>query len=245
MANILSLLTAAATVVLKLIIIIIAGLVIASVVAKVIRSSRKLDETAKGFFASFASLAIKILTVITALMALGIPAATFVTVLGSVGLAIGLAMQGALANFAGGILIVVFHPFRIGDHISVSGQTGVVQNISIFYTTILSDDNTVVTLPNGTLTNAPIVNTSVEDARRICLEFALPFDADSAAAKNAVLDIAGKNALVLNGSASAAVSSHVADKVTVKLTAFARSADYAKAVSELSDSIKAALPVSE
>ncbi len=242
MVNFLSALTSIATVLVKLVIIIVAGLVIASVVAGIIRKSKKLDDTAKSFFANFASMAIKILTLITALMALGIPAATFVTVLGSVGLAVGLALQGALANFAGGILIVVFHPFRIGDHVTMGGQTGIVQNISIFYTTLLADDNTIVTLPNGTLTNAPIVNTSIDDARRIALEFALPYDADVEAAKKIVLDTAAANNLVLNGTPSVSVSSHVADKATIKLTAFAKSADYAKAVDELKKSVEAAVP---
>lgn len=242
MVNFLSALTSIATVLVKLVIIIVAGLVIASVVAGIIRKSKKLDETAKSFFANFASMAIKILTLITALMALGIPAATFVTVLGSVGLAVGLALQGALANFAGGILIVVFHPFRVGDHVTMGGQTGIVQNISIFYTTLLADDNTIVTLPNGTLTNAPIVNTSIDDARRIALEFAIPYDADVEAAKKIVLETAAANSLVLNGTPSVSVSSHVADKATVKLTAFAKSADYAKAVDEIKKSVEAAVP---
>ena len=243
MVNVLSALTAIATVLIKLVIIIVAGLIISNVVAGIIRKSKKLDVTAKSFFANFASMAIKILTVITALMALGIPAATFVTVLGSVGLAIGLAMQGALANFAGGILIVVFHPFRVGDHVTMGGQSGIVQNISIFYTTLLADDNTVVTLPNGTLTNAPIVNTSINDARTVNLEYHLPLDADIAAARQAILDVAGKSSLVISGSNPfVSVSSHVADKATLKLTAYARSADYAKAVEELSSGIEAAVP---
>ncbi len=243
MVNLLSALTSIAAVLIKLVIIIVAGLVIANVVSGIIRKSKKLDETAKSFFASFASLAIKILTVITALMALGIPAATFVTVLGSVGLAVGLAMQGALANFAGGILIVVFHPFKVGDHVTMGGQSGIVKNISIFYTTLLADDNTVVTLPNGTLTNAPIVNSTIDDCRRIDIERAVPFDSDIEAARKAMLDIADKNALVLKTSApTVTVSSHVADKATLKLTALAHSADYSKAVTELTSAIESALP---
>lgn len=245
MTTLLSAITAVATVLVKLIIIIIAGLVIANIVSSIIRKSKKLDVTAKSFFANFASMAIKILTIITALMALGIPAATFVTVLGSVGLAIGLAMQGALANFAGGILIVVFRPFRVGDHVTMGGQSGVVQNISIFYTTILADDNTVVTLPNGTLTNAPIVNTSIDDARRISLEYHLPFDADIEAARKAMFDVASKSGLVIAGTPAVSVSSHVADKATLKLTALALSANYAKAVDELSKGIEAAVPGAE
>ena len=239
MANLLSALTAIATVLIKLVIIVVAGLVIASVVAGLIRKSKKLDATAKSFFANFASMAIKVLTLITALMALGIPAATFVTVLGSVGLAVGLALQGALANFAGGILLVVFHPFRVGDHVTLNGTSGVVQNISIFYTTLLSDDNT---LPNGTLTNAPIVNTSVGNDRRVVLEYAVAVDSDAEAVKNIVVGTASSNSLILKGEApSATVSTHVADKMTVKLNAWAHSADYAKAVEELDKEINAAL----
>ena len=242
MANILSILTAVATVLVKLVIIIIAGLIIAAAVAKIIRRSKKLDETAKNFFANFASTAIKVLTLITALMALGIPAATFVTVLGSVGLAVGLALQGALANFAGGILLVVFRPFRVGDHVTLGGTSGIVQNISIFYTTLLADDNSVVTLPNGTLTNANIINTSVNDDRRICLEFSLAPDADLAAAKKIAVETASKNALILNALEPAAtVSTHVEGKAIVKLTAWAKSADYAKVKDDLDREINDAL----
>lgn len=234
--------TTIAAVILKIVIIVVAGLVIASVVAKVIRRSKRLDETAKNFFANFASVAIKILTLITALMALGIPAATFVTVLGSVGLAVGLALQGALANFAGGILLVVFRPFRIGDHVTLSGTSGIVQNISIFYTTLLADDNTVVTLPNGTLTNANIVNTSINGDRRLCLEYGLASESDVEAARAAVIDAANKNASVLKGIAPAVtVSTHVEGKITLKLTVWTRSADYAKASEDLNKEVEAAL----
>ena len=241
MTKFLTVLSTVVAVIVKLLIIIIAGLVIAKIVAGIINRSKKLDATAKNFFANFASMAIKVLTVVTALMALGIPAATFVTVLGSVGLAVGLALQGALSNFAGGILLVVFRPFKVGDHVTVSGQSGVVQSISIFYTTLLADDNTVVTLPNGTLTNAPIVNTSVEDSRRVCLEYSLPFDVDAEAVKRILIEAANKSSLVNAGITPAVnVSTHVADKITFKLSVWARSADYAKASVELEEQIKAA-----
>lgn len=222
--------------------IVVIGFIAASSISGFIRKRQKMDVSVRSFLASFVSLAIKVLAVISALFALGVPAASFVTVLGSVGLAVGLAMQGALSNFAGGILLVVFRPFKVGDHVTVSGQSGVVQSISIFYTTILADDNTVVTLPNGTLTNAPIVNTSLEDARRVCLEYSLPFDADVEAAKNLVVETASKNPLVLSSdTVSATVSSHVEGKATIKLIAFTRSADYANACDRLKRETEAAL----
>lgn len=222
--------------------IIVFGFIVAGCVSAFIQKRQKLDVSVRSFLSSFSSLAIKILAVISALFALGVPAASFVTVLGSVGLAVGLAMQGALSNFAGGILLVVFRPFKVGDHVTVSGQSGIVQSISIFYTTILADDNTVVTLPNGTLTNAPIVNTSLEDVRRLSLEYTVAFDADVEAAKKTILSAVSKNSAVLSGIApNVTASSHVADKVTLKLTAWTRSADFAKASDEVANQVKTAL----
>ena len=99
--------------------IVVIGFIAASSISGFIRKRQKMDVSVRSFLASFVSLAIKVLAVISALFALGVPAASFVTVLGSVGLAVGLAMQGALSNFAGGILLVVFRPFKVGDHVTV------------------------------------------------------------------------------------------------------------------------------
>ena len=224
------------------VIVVVVGFIIASAIANMIRrKATKLEDTARSFFANFAAIAIKILVIISALFILGVPAASFITVLGSVGLAVGLAMQGALSNFAGGILIVVFHPFRVGDYVTMGGQSGVVQNISVFYTTILNDDNVVVTLPNGTLTNAAIVNTSVEENRRMSFEYALPYATDVNAVRNILISAAKKNELVLSDPApEVTVSAHDAGTVTVKLTAWTKSAQYGKANAELTEEIKAA-----
>lgn len=224
------------------IIIVVVGFIIASIIANLIRQkAQKLEESARSFLSSFVAIAVKILAVISALFILGVPAASFVTILGSIGLAVGLAMQGALSNFAGGILIVVFHPFRVGDYVTMGGQSGVVQNISIFYTTILNDDNVVVTLPNGTLTNAAIVNTSVEENRRMSFEYALPYATDINAVRNILIDAAKKNSLVLSDPApEVTVSAHDAGTVTVKLTAWTKSAEYGKANAALTEEIKAA-----
>lgn len=239
MFDLVSVLTSVGAVLIRLIVIVIAGLLLAGAAVKLINRSKKIDETAKSFFASFASLSIKILTVITALLAIGIPATTFVTVLGSVGLAIGLAMQGALSNFAGGILIVVFHPFRVNDYITVSGQSGVVKSISIFYTTIVNDDNVTVMLPNGTLTNAAIVNTSVEANRKLSFEYALPYDTDVDKVRSLLVKTASENGSVLSEPVPAVtVTAHGGGTVTVKLTAWTSASDYGKAVSELTEEIK-------
>ena len=223
------------------ILIVAGGYIIASILASIINKNAKLEPGTRDLLAKFVALAVKVLAFISALFVLGVPAASFITVLGSIGLAVGLAMQGALSNFAGGILIVVFHPFRVGDYVTMGGQSGVVQSISIFYTTILTDDNVVVTLPNGTLTNAPIVNTSVEENRRLSFEYALPYATDVNAVRNILIDAAKKNELVLADPApEVTVSAHDAGTVTVKLTAWTKSAEYGKANAELTEEIKAA-----
>ena len=240
--SILSFLAAVGLKIIYAVLIIIAGFVIASVLSGIIsKKAAKLDASARSFLSSFVSIAVKVLTVISVLLVLGIPAASMIAVLGSVGLAIGLAMQGALANFAGGILIIVFRPFKVGDYVTVSGHSGVVQNISIFYTTILNDDNVVVTLPNGSLTNTAVVNTSVAENRKMSFEYALPYNTDINSVRNILVAAASKNELVLSDPAPVVtVSSHDAGTVTVKLSAWTHSADYGKAFAELTEQIKSA-----
>ena len=223
--------------------IIIIGFIVAGCLSKIILKREKLDASVRSFLSSFVALAVKVLAVISALFALGVPAASFVTVLGSVGLAVGLAMQGALANFAGGILLVVFRPFKVGDHVTLSGNSGVVKNISIFYTTLLSDDNKVITLPNGTLTNAAIVNTTLEDTRRLSIEYTLPMDSDIEAARKALLSAASSNAMILSAiePPTVNVSTHVEGKITVKLNVWTKGSDYAKLEKELESETAEAL----
>ena len=230
------------TIVLKLVyaaLIVAGGFIIAAILSNLIKKSKRLELSAKSFAASFVSIAVKILAVVSALFSLGVPAASFVTVLGSVGLAVGLAMQGALSNLAGGILIVVFHPFKIGDYITVSGQTGVVQNISVFYTTIINDDNVTVTLPNGTLTNAAILNTSVVANRKMTFEYALPYNTDIEAVRNILVSTASANEKVLSQPVpTVTVTSHTAAAVNVKLVAWVAGTDYGRTVAELNEQIK-------
>lgn len=242
MVDVLTIFTNVGLKIIYAILIIVGGFIIASCLAGAVKKSKKMETSVKSFLSSFVSLAVKILAIISALFVLGVPAASFVTILGSVGLAVGLAMQGALSNFAGGILIIVFHPFRVGDYVTVSGQSGVVQNISIFYTTILTDDSVIVTLPNGTLTNAPIVNTSVAANRKLSFEYALPYNTDIDAVRKVLIDTAAKCDLVLSEPApSVTVTAHNAGTVTVKLCAWTHSADYGKALPALTEQIKLAL----
>lgn len=134
----------------------------------------RLDASTKSFLKNTLLLAMRILIVVTALMALGIPATSFITVLASAGVTIGLALQGSLSNLAGGIMIMFFRPYSVGDHIRAMNTEGVVKEISAFYTTLLTSDNSRVVLPNGTLNNGLIINYSAEKIRRVEISVTVP-----------------------------------------------------------------------
>ncbi|MBQ5770706.1 MAG: mechanosensitive ion channel family protein [Clostridia bacterium] len=134
----------------------------------------RLDASTKSFIKNTLVLVMRILVVVTALMALGIPATSFITVLASAGVTIGLALQGSLSNLAGGIMIMFFRPYSVGDHIRAMNTEGVVKEISAFYTTLLTSDNSRVVLPNGTLNNSLIINYSAEKIRRVDLTVTVP-----------------------------------------------------------------------
>ena len=135
----------------------------------------KLDDGLRSFLVSFSRIVLYMVLVITVAMILGVPATSFITVLASCGVAIGLALQGSLSNFAGGLMILFFKPFKVGDYIEASGEAGTVTEISVVYTVILTVDNKRVTIPNGSLTNSVIENYSAEGRRRVDLTFSAAY----------------------------------------------------------------------
>lgn len=129
--------------------------------------ARDVDATLRPFLLSLISVFLKVVLVITVTGILGIGTTSLVTVLGAAGLAIGLALQGSLSNFAGGVLILLFKPFRVGDYIETGKYTGSVQEIQVLYTVLFSDENKKIIIPNGTLSNNPIENYSANDNRMV------------------------------------------------------------------------------
>jgi len=127
------------------------------------------ERSVSGFIKSLLKIALYIVLVIVVAAVLGIPTASLIALLGSAGLAIGLALQGSLSNFAGGVLILLLRPFVVGDFIDTPMGTGTVTNIDIFYTRLNTPDNRVVIIPNGALSNSSITNVSKEPTRRIDL----------------------------------------------------------------------------
>ena len=140
--------------------------------------SGKIDPTVRNFFFKTIILCLYLILGISCVSILGIPIASIITLLASAGVAIGLALQGSLSNLAGGIMLLLFRPFRVGNYIKTGTEEGIVQEISIFYTIILSADNKRISIPNGTLMNANIINYSAERFRRVDLVYQLSRDED-------------------------------------------------------------------
>ncbi len=157
-----------------------------------------MDKGIAKFFKSSCKVLLYIVLFLIVVDQLGVPMTSFVTILGSVGLAVGLALQGSLSNFAGGVLILLTHPFRIGDYIVAGGQEGTVTDISICYTKLLTVDNRTVVFPNGTLSNSNLVNVTAEPFRRIDLEIPVSYDDDIREVRSMLLELCDRDARILN-----------------------------------------------
>jgi len=173
----------------------------------IIKSSRKIthrimvketvDPTLLKFLLNVFVWMMRVLLFIAVISKLGVETSSFVAILGAASLAIGLSLQGSLANFAGGILIILFRPFKMGDTIEAQGILGTVKEIQIFVTKIITANNQVVSVPNGALSNGVIVNYSIEKIRRADFTISISYDANLKLAKDIITDIVLKNPLIL------------------------------------------------
>lgn len=178
------------------------GLRLVKWIMKVVRKSfgkSKLDPTVASFLGSIISILLYILVFITVISIMGIQVTSFVTLLGTAGVAIGLAVQGSLSNFAGGVLILILKPFVIGDYIKedTHGNEGTVISIDIFYTRIRTFDGKVVVIPNGTLSNTSLTNLTKQEKRRIDLVVPVEYDADLRNVKKVLQDVVTSEPMVL------------------------------------------------
>ena len=149
--------------------------------------SRHLDVTITDFVGHLVKYAILAFVVIAALSRIGVQTASFVAVIGAAGLAVGLALQGSLSNFAAGVLLILFRPLKAGEFVEVAGTSGVVQTVQIFTTVLTSGDNKMVVVPNGAILNGTITNYSRMETRRVDMTFGIAYGADLQQAK-AVLE---------------------------------------------------------
>ena len=161
-------------------------------------SKTKLDGAVRKILEKFIKGLLYVILIIAVVDILGVSMSSVIAILASCGLAVGLALQGALTNLAGGIMILVFKPFKLDDYIEGAGTEGVVKDISIFYTTLLTLDNKKVLIPNGDLMNANITNFSAEPTRRVDLDYKITNDADAEEVKRVLLSAAAATEGVLS-----------------------------------------------
>jgi small conductance mechanosensitive channel len=158
---------------------------------------RNFDNSLKGFLRSFIDIILKVLLVITVLSTLGVEMTSFIAILGAAGFAIGMALSGTLSNFAGGVIILILKPFRVGDVIEAQGYLGNVKEIQIFNTTLNTFDNKRIIIPNGALATGNLTNYSIEDKRRVDWTFGISYGDSFDKAKEIIFDLLSKNEKVL------------------------------------------------
>lgn len=201
------------------------------------------DGEVKTFMLSFVKIGLYVLLIVSIIGILGVPMASVVTVLASAGVAVGLALQGALSNLAGGIMLMFFRPFKLGDYVEASGVAGVVKELTLFYTVIVTVDNKRITVPNGSLMNANITNYSSEPVRRVDLTFACGKGEDPKKVQQIMLDTMKANSMVLSAPDApfARLSGGTNESMEFTVRAWVNPADYWTVYFDLTQAITEAL----
>jgi len=210
--------------------ILLIGWIAAKGIRKIMRrmlQRARIDETLVSFVSSVSYVGVMAFVVIAALGQLGVQTASFVVVLGSAGLAVGLALQGSLANFAAGVLMIIFRPFKVGDYIEGGGVAGVVEEIGIFTTELKSPDNKKIIVPNGKMTGDNIVNYTAKEIRRVDIVAGVSYKDDLEKVRNVLTDILAKDDRILKDPAPTIGVLELADSsVNFAVRPWVKTADY-------------------
>ena len=199
----------------------------------------KMDPTVKSFLISLIRAALYILVIIGLVEILGVATATIVSVIASAGLAIGLALQGSLSNLAGGLLILILKPFKIGDYISASGVDGSVVSIDIFYTKIRTPDNRDIVIPNGVLSNNTITNVTAQDKRRLDIIASASYNDDIDKVKEVLYEIINESQYTIKDEISKVfISQYAGSSVDYNVRFWVKSEDYWEAKFAVTEEIK-------
>ncbi len=177
----------------------------------------KLDSNVQLLIRNIITVVLDVIIVIIAVEILGVPSATIIAVLGSCGLAVGLALQGGLSNIAGGVIIMLFKPFHTDDYITTPMGDGTVEDIGIFYTRLVTADNIVINIPNSALSNSTVSNLCAKDTRRVDIQLTIAYGADIDLAKKVLLASAESHDLVLRDPMPSVFVTEQADSA-IKLT---------------------------
>ena len=192
-----------------------------------IKVLEKVEPNTRTFVLSALKWLLYIVLVVSIVAILGVPMASVITVLGTAGAAIALSLQGSLSNLAGGIMLVIFRPFKVGDFVEASGVTGTVKEITLFYTVLNTVDNCRINVPNGALMNANIIDYSAEETRRVDLTFASAKSEDPQKIQSLMLEVMDQNEKVLKDPAPfARISGGTNEAMQFTVRAWCKTADY-------------------
>ncbi len=224
------------------ILVLILGLFIIGWIGRILdrrMEKRDMDLSLRHFLVSFVKILLKVMLVITAISMIGVQMTSFIAVLGAAGLAVGLALQGSLANFAGGVLILVFKPFKVGDMIEAQGHLGKVAMIQVFNTILKTPDNKTIIIPNGGLSNGSIVNYTTEPERRVDLVFGIGYGDDIKKAKEVLGNVVKKHKKILKKPEPQIVVGELGDSsVNFKVRVWAKGEDYWDVYFEMTEAVK-------
>lgn len=187
----------------------------------------KMEPSVESFLMAVSKVVLNVILVIIVVTIIGFPASSLVALVGSAGLTLGLALQGSLSNFAGGVLILLMKPFRLGDYIISDGNEGTVSGIDIFYTRLLTVDNRLVVIPNGTLSNSSITNVTNEPIRRLDLMVSIDYSENIKKVKDILEELIKKQELVLEDKENTVfVNSFDPSAIKIGLRAWVNTTDY-------------------
>ncbi len=209
--------------------------------ARRVMEKKGVDPTLVSFVVNLTYIALLVFVIIAALGQLGIQTTSFIAIIGAAGLAIGLALQGSLSNFAAGFLMIIFRPFKVGDFIEGAGTSGTVEEIQIFTTTLTTPDNKTVIIPNASLTAGNIINWTVKGTRRVDLVIGIGYEDDIDKARKIMEDVIAKDERILKDPAPMIAVAELADSsVNFTVRPWAKADDYWGVYFDLNEKIKKA-----
>lgn len=215
------------------------------IVGKVVKSlksvmqKREMDAGLVSFLGSLVGAILKVLLIISVASIVGVETTSFVAVIGAAGFAVGLALQGSLANFAGGALIMIFKPYRVGDFIETQGYAGIVKEIQIFVTILTTGDNKTIIIPNGPLAGGSLINYSTQDTRRVDMTFGIGYNDDIKLAKETLEQLLKEDERIMEHVGNLVAVSELADSsVNFVVRAWVKAPDYWGVFFDMQEKVK-------
>ncbi len=200
---------------------------------------KEVDVTLRRFLVNLVGIILKALLIISVASMIGVETTSFIAIIGAAGLAIGLALQGSLANFAGGVLLLMFRPYKVGDFIESQGHSGTVYAIQIFTTILKTPDNKTVFIPNGPIANGSITNYSTEETRRVDMVFGIGYDDDIDKAKKILQSLIDADERIFKDPAPAILLAELANSsVNFKVRTWVKSQDYWGVFFDMHEAVK-------